>query len=146
MNTFIKIFAAALMLCIASVALAQEKKDSVMKETMKSHSMTGYLSDKMCSKRFLGEEGKAKAAKHTKACALEDGCKQSGYGLIFDGKFYKFDAAGDKMAAEYLSGTKKENNLLVEVVGQMDGSQMKVASIKDAVVKMEKKMEKSDKM
>ncbi len=108
-----------------------EKKEATGEKTYK-----GFLADKMCGTGFTksGDEKKAaeKAKKHTKDCALEDNCKASGYGLIIGAKFHKFNDAGDKLALEYLNKTKRENNLLVQVKGTMDGEMINVASLKDS--------------
>ena len=119
----------ALFFATASV-MAQAKtvkKDMVYK---------GYLVDKMCATGFTksGDVKKAteKAKKHTKDCALEENCKASGYGLIMDGKFHKFDESGDKLAVNYLNKTKWESNLVVEVKGMMDGDKINVASLKNS--------------
>lgn len=121
----------ALALSLATVSLrAQEKSEK--KET----NYKGYLVDKMCATGLTksGDVKKAteKAKKHTRDCALEDNCKASGYGLVIDGRFHKFDGAGDKLALGYLNKTKKESNLVVEVKGTSEGDAIKVASLKEA--------------
>lgn len=121
---------------------AQEKKEKPM-----SHTMKGYLVDKMCATGMVKkerEEAMAKAAKHTKSCALEESCTQSGYGLISDGMWYKFDDAGDKHALAWLKKTDKKNELMVEVTGTHNGDIFKVTSLKEVkngAVKKEKKHE-----
>ena len=108
-----------------------EKKDGTGEKTYK-----GYLADKMCGTGFTksGDAKKAaeKAKKHTKDCALEENCKASGYGLIIGAKFHKFNDAGDKLALDYLNKTKRENNLIVQVKGTMDGDMINVSSLKDS--------------
>jgi len=120
---FILVFATASLMAQAKT----QKKDMVYK---------GYLVDKMCATGFTksGDIKKAteKAKKHTKECALEENCKASGYGLIMDGKFHKFDESGDKLAVSYLMKTKRESNLVVQVKGTMDGDNINVASLNDA--------------
>jgi hypothetical protein len=62
---------------------------------------------------------------------MMDDCKASGYGLVTkDGKFLKFDAAGDKMALEALGKSSKQNNFTVIVDGMVEGSSIKVTSLK----------------
>ncbi len=131
-------------------ALAQGKKAAggMMKEMAKADMWKGYLVDKMCATGYVkdGDATKAntKGAKHTKACALEENCQESGYGLIMDGKYMKFDQGGDKMATDFLNKTKKKDNFLVEVTGTKEGDIVKVKSITEAKseMMMEKKMEK----
>ncbi len=114
-------------------------KDVVFQEKMGemsgAHTYTGYLLDVACGTKMSKlDEKKAmdKAAGHTKDCALQDGCKASGYGILSMGKLTKFDENGNKLASEYFDKTKKEKGFMVEVKGTMDGDVMKVESIKDA--------------
>jgi hypothetical protein len=108
-----------------------EKKEGTGEKTYK-----GFLADKMCGTGFTksgdAKTAATKAKKHTRDCALEDNCKASGYGLIIGGKFHKFNDAGDKIALDYLTKTKREKNLVVQVKGTMDGDKIDVASLKDA--------------
>lgn len=90
----------------------------------------GVLMDKMCS-AAAEKEGQAFAAKHDTKCALEASCAKSGYGVFTaDGKFLTFDAAGNVKAAAALKATKKVDNLKVSVMGDVDGSSIKVANLK----------------
>ena len=112
-------------------ASAQETSAKPMTHT---HTMKGYLVDKMCATgmaKKAPDEAMAKAAKHTKNCALEESCMESGFGLISDGKWYKFDDAGDKKALAWLNKTDKKNDLMVEVTGTHDGDIFKVVSLKE---------------
>jgi hypothetical protein len=122
---------------------AQEKKEKPM-----SHAMKGYLVDKMCATGMAKkspEEAMAKAAKHTKSCALEESCVESGYGLISEGKWYKFDDAGDKQALAWLKKTDKKNELMVEVTGTHEGDIFNVISLKDVkATGAKKEMKKED--
>lgn len=130
-------------------AFAQEKKEAagMMKDMAKAGAWKGYLVDKMCAIGYVkdGDVAKAntKGMKHTKSCALEEGCMESGYGLIIDGKYFKFDQGGDKMAVNFLNKSKKKDNFYVEVSGTKDGDIVNVKSIAEAKSEMmEKKMEK----
>lgn len=135
---------------LASISLfAQDKMDKPA-----SHTMKGYLVDKMCGvgmAKKSPDEAMAKAAKHTKSCALEESCQESGFGLISGGVWYKFDDNGDKQALALLKKTEKSNDIMVAVTGTHDGDVFKVASIKeiksDGSKKNTKKMEpKMDEM
>jgi len=67
-------------------------------------------------------------ASHTKKCAIS--CSKSGYGLVTaDGKFVKFDEAGNAKALEALKTTSKEADLKATVAGSLDGDTIKVESI-----------------
>ncbi len=111
--------------------VAQEKQS----ETKGAHTMAGFLVDVACGTKMSkldADKSDEKAMGHTKDCALQDGCKASGYGILSHGKLTKFDEKGNKLASEYFDKTKKEKNFWVDVRGTMDGEMMKVESIKDA--------------
>jgi len=81
---------------------------------------TGTLIDTMCGANAT----QADADAHTRECALMEHCLASGFGMIIDGKFHKFDAAGDKLAAEIFRTTTKKDHITATVEGieQHDGS------------------------
>ena len=114
----------------SSISLfAQEKMD---KST--SHTMKGYLVDKMCATgmaKKAPDEAMAAAAKHEKSCALKEGCQDSGFGLMSEGVFYKFDDKGSKKALALMKKTHKKNEIMVAVIGNHDGGILRVTSIKE---------------
>jgi hypothetical protein len=80
----------------------------------------GTLVDVMCKDKDI--------AGHTKKCAL--GCAKSGFGLVTsDGKFVKFDEAGNAKALAALKATDKEKDLKAKVEGTLDGETVQVSSI-----------------
>jgi hypothetical protein len=85
-----------------------------------AETMTGTLVDVMCKDKDI--------AGHTKQCAL--GCAKSGFGLVTsEGKFIKFDEAGNAKALAALKATDKEKDLKAKVDGSMDGDVLQVTSI-----------------
>ncbi|GAC1652990.1 MAG: hypothetical protein NVS9B15_13590 [Acidobacteriaceae bacterium] len=80
--------------------------------------------DKMCA-----DKAKANPDAHTRSCAM--GCKDSGFGIVTaDGKFIKFDKAGDEKFMSVLKDTKKNDHLRANVSGKVEGNTIKVASVK----------------
>jgi hypothetical protein len=99
----------------------------------------GILIDQMCSSkaevRIVSgprlEGGMIVAEAHTRECALMPACQKSGYGIFtYDNKFLKFDEAGSRKALAAIKASKKEDDLKVEVTGEIQGDTMKVASLK----------------
>ena len=76
---------------------------------------TGVLLDVMCSEGATQES----AAKHTRECGLMEHCAKSGYGIVIDGKFHKFDAEGSRQAEAIFRATKKTDNITVKVEGTL---------------------------
>ena len=126
---FTTILAAAAI--VASLGIAQNK--SLPRPT--GDSWSGYLVDKNCGVQIAKKDtpkAMEMAKKHSVACGLDEACMASGYGIIRDGQFIKFDDAGDKLAARYLRSLKKKNDVLVRVWGTLDESGLRVSQIKDA--------------
>jgi hypothetical protein len=79
--------------------------------------------DTLCLKDF-----EAKLDEHTRDCALQ--CEKGGYGLVTaDGKFLKFDAAGNQKAVAALKASKKEDHLRGTVVGELKEGVVHVKSV-----------------
>ncbi len=80
----------------------------------------GTLVDVMCKDQDL--------ANHTTKCAIK--CAKSGYGLVLgDGKFVKFDEAGNAKALAALKATGKEKDLKAKVTGTLDGENVQVETV-----------------
>jgi|SRR5579864_3807384 hypothetical protein len=99
----------------------------------------GVLMDKQCSSKAEVrvvpgariEGGMLAAYVHTRQCALMPACQKSGYGVFtYDNKFLSFDAAGNQKALAALKASKKEDDLRVEVTGEIQGDAIKVVSVK----------------
>src|SRR4051794_25189547 len=109
----VTIRAAALAAALAATVPAAAFSQSPFKQK-------GTLIDQMCG----ASSSQADADTHTRDCALMEHCLASGYGVVVDGKFHKFDAAGSKQAEAILRSTKKADHITatVEGVEQKDGS------------------------
>jgi hypothetical protein len=122
----------AALLCAASIGA----------QTAKSGTIKGILLDTECSSnaeaRMVStptphfEGGTVWAYTHTRKCLLMPACQRSGYGVysLDTYKYIPFDAAGNQKALAALQSSKKEDDIRVEVTGQMDGGKLKVASLK----------------
>ena len=85
-----------------------------------AESFSGTVVDVMCRGKDL--------ASHTRECALT--CSKSGYALVTaDGKFLKFDEAGNVRALSRLKTLTKEKDLKAKVSGTLSGGILKVESI-----------------
>ncbi|MEZ5401622.1 MAG: hypothetical protein R2729_18255 [Bryobacteraceae bacterium] len=81
---------------------------------------TGVLVDVMCKGRDL--------AGHTRQCSLN--CAKSGFGVVLaDGRFVKFNEAGNAKALATLKASTKEKDLKARITGKLDGGVIQVESI-----------------
>lgn len=120
----------------AEAKVQAAKKEAEAKVEMKGTKLHGYVVDQMCAKS-MAKKGNVmqKAAKHTKECALEEACASSGFGLFYDdGKWVKFDEKGDKLALAMLEKSKKENDFMADVVGEVKDGKMMVASVTESMM------------
>src|SRR3954451_24348185 len=83
-------------------------------------SFSGTVVDVMCRGKDL--------AGHTRECAVT--CAKSGYGMVTaEGKFLKFDEAGNARTLAALKKAAKEKDLKAKVTGTLDGDVLKVRAI-----------------
>jgi|SRR5690242_21963097 len=85
-----------------------------------AETLSGTVVDVMCRGKDL--------AGHTRECAVN--CSKSGYGLVTaEGKFLKFDEAGNARTLAVLKKSSREKDLEAKVTGTVDGDVLKVDSI-----------------
>ena len=71
---------------------------------------------------------KANPDKHTVKCALS--CEDGGYGILTpEGKYLKFDDAGNKKALAALQETTKTDHVRATVEGTVSGDEIQVTSL-----------------
>jgi hypothetical protein len=150
-----KAVAVLLALCVAAAAFGQAKveaekkaaenkveavkKEAEAKVEAKGTKLHGYVVDQMCAKSMAKKgDAMARAAKHTKECALEEACASSGFGLFYDdGKWVKFDEKGDKLALGMFEKSKKEKDFMADVVGEVKDGKMAVVSLTESMMTSE---------
>jgi len=124
-----KIFATACLLAMLSAWPAAPAQTKVQ----------GVLIDKMCSSKAETrvvpggrlEGGMLEAYVHDRKCLLMPDCKKSGYGIFtYEQKYLTFDAAGNQKALALIQSAKKDDDFRVEVTGEINGTTIKVTSIK----------------
>jgi len=80
--------------------------------------MDGHCNEKMASD----------PDSHPRSCAIQ--CAKGGYGVLTaDGKFLKFDEAGNEKALEALKKSEAKDHLRATVKGTLDGDVITVTSI-----------------
>lgn len=79
--------------------------------------------DIMCSRKE-----KANPDAHLRSCALQ--CQKSGYGIYTqDGRFLKFDSAGNAKMLDLLKSSSKQDHIRLDVTGDVQGDTIKVQSL-----------------
>ncbi len=82
-----------------------------------------HFVDAGCQAKLKGDTDK-----HTRECALK--CSDTGFGIVLDGNFVKFDDAGNKMATEQLQKMKKADHIRATVTGDRNGDTIQVKKLK----------------
>jgi len=127
-----KFMSVVVLTCFAVVFGFAQNSDSDAKPKPMEGTWHGYVVDAMCAKGIVKKsDPMERAAKHTKECLLEESCAASGYGLFYEGAYYKFDEAGDKMAKSAIEKSKSEKGLMFDVTGAMEGDRITVASMSE---------------
>ena len=109
----------------------------------KTSTLKGYVVDQMCAQKMAAKDNAMeKAEGHTKACALNDQCAGSGYGILSDGKYYKFDEKGSAKAKEMIEKSKREKALYFEAKGTVEEGSITVTSLKEMKPPSPKMMKK----
>jgi hypothetical protein len=119
------------------VLLAVLSLGSLLPAQGKAIEFKGILSDVRCWTAGTAGDGtdmRMNPEKHTVACLKMPDCMKSGYGIVMKdtaGKyeFYKFDAAGSKMAVDLLNKTTKTDKMMITVMGTKQKDMIEVESI-----------------
>ena len=115
-------------LSLLAFAPAQEKKEEKKAAPTK---VTGFLIDNVCAEASQGEEAE-EAEGHMVSCALMEACMKSGYAVVSDGKFYKLDEKGNKLALRLLRDTRVRQGLAVTVAGSLDGDLLRADTLTES--------------
>lgn len=93
----------------------------------------GYLVDRLCADDAkTADKAKKLCETHTKECALDPNCVNSGYTVYSGSKFYIFDDKGNKLAKKLIESSKREDGgMPVEVKGALSGNTIAVSAIKE---------------
>lgn len=73
------------------------------------------------------EKVKADPDSHTTSCLIQ--CASSGYGILENGKWVKFDSGGNEKALAALKATHRKNHIRVNVTGEMKDSVIHVSDL-----------------
>ena len=105
-----------------------------------SQEYTGYLSDVLCAKNGkdpMGTDLTTHPEKHTLKCLQMPPCVASGHGIFIQGQggkyaFTPFDKQGSDLAkAQIVDKTKKTDNLLITVKGEVKDGVLTVESLSE---------------
>lgn len=119
------------LVCI-SMALLLAASTGAAKDTS-TVALSGYVVDQMCAKGMAAKANvMEKAAAHTRACALEEACAASGYGIFSEGKYYPFDEKGNATAKSLLEKSKRTAGMYFEAAGKLTDGKLIVSTMKEA--------------
>ncbi len=80
------------------------------------------LTDAMCANKV-----KDNPDSHSRECIIN--CADSGFGILADGKFLKFDQEGNQKVLALLKESDKKDHIRVTVTGKLEGDMIQVESV-----------------
>jgi hypothetical protein len=131
-----KVFLLAALVAVGTCMYGQDKSADLTKQVsdgaqpMQS-TWVGYLVDTKYAAQIASNPASAKeqAAEYTRAQALQ--AEQSGFGIIAEGQWLKFDEQGNKLVAGLLKKTTTEKGIMVAVTGSLNGDALTVTSLEE---------------
>lgn len=95
--------------------------------------MSGYIVDHMCAPSAKEKKNPVDYLRdHTKECLLMPGCSAEGFDFYSNGKWYRFDNNGVKMARQVLTASKVNAGNYVTVDGTVNQNRILVTKIVEA--------------
>lgn len=94
--------------------------------------LEGYAVDLACLRKWRQDEVPERARSHTRVCALEGHCIESGYGLVgADGSIRLLDASATPLVIEAVRASSSEEELWLRASRRPEGDQMKTFAVEE---------------
>src|SRR5262249_35903089 len=117
-------------LCSGSLMLAMNFAAPAISADQTVH-MGGFLVDETCaSSEKFKPNSQAYVREHTRECSLEPACSKFGYELYSNGRWYRLDNKGIKLARQILTAIKVEAENYVTVDGTLKADKITVIQMK----------------
>lgn len=90
----------------------------------------GYLIDLACVRKYPQDELLKRAKAHTRACALDGHCVESGYAVVGeDGRLMVLDPEATPKVVTALLQEQQDTNIKLRVERASNGTRMKTVSV-----------------
>ena len=100
--------------------------------SQKRELIEGYVVDLACIRHYPQSEILQRAEQHTRHCALEGHCAESGYGLVdSSGRVAALDPEATARVLELVRNSHRENGIRLRVQRETQGSEMKTVSVEE---------------
>jgi hypothetical protein len=120
-------FASVVLLVLAGIGMSLGLLQSAEPEQETEY--VGILLPKLCAARF--PELLPHAGEHSLACAVYPHCYESGYGIVMEDKFYRFDERGDDLARRIVVTLHAQQDVQVVVRGVLETGTLKATAISE---------------
>lgn len=98
----------------------------------RTEALEGYVVDLICLRRFPRDELLERARAHTRACALDGHCIESGYGLVGeDGRLSLLDPAATPQVVTAVQESPRSHGIRVRVTREQQGEEMHTARVEE---------------
>lgn len=97
-----------------------------------AETLDGYVVDLICLRKYPADEYAARARRHTRACALEGHCVESGFGLVSeDGRVALLDPSATPQVVQAVRASAREAGIRLRVRREGRDGTMQTASVED---------------
>lgn len=95
-----------------------------------SETLEGYVVDIICLRKYPADEYGARARRHTRACALEGHCVESGFALVDEaGRSVLLDPGATLPVVDAVRASRREAGIWLRVQrGRRDGKMQTVSA------------------
>ncbi len=101
-----------------------------MNEQSDTETLSGYVVDLACLRKYPQEERLERARAHTRDCALMGHCVESGYGLVGDdGRLALLDARATPLVVDVLQQSDREQGIRLQVSRRKGDHGMKTVQV-----------------
>jgi len=97
-----------------------------------NETLEGYVVDLICLRKYPADEYVERAKEHTKACALDGHCVESGFGLVsHDGRVALLDPPATPRVLDAVRASDREAGIRLRVTREQDGGEMQTATVEE---------------
>ena len=97
-----------------------------------TETLDGYVVDLICLRKYPADEYAERAREHTRACALDGHCIESGFGLVADdGRVALLDPSATPQVVDAVRASEREAGIRLRVRREAEDAAMETASVEE---------------
>jgi hypothetical protein len=97
-----------------------------------TETLDGYVVDLICLRKYPADEYAERAREHTRACALDGHCIESGFALVADdGRVALLDPAATPLVVDAVRGSEREAGIRLRARREEHDEAMRTVSVEE---------------